>query len=211
VAGADRQALVDALLARHGQTFAEELGLKVERDTPAVLFQLLAAALMSSARTSAGAAVKAFSVLCKAGLTTPRKMAAAGWDKRTRLLNEHGYARYGEKTSSMLGDAGERVAQEYWGDLRRLRQAAEHDLRQERNRLQALKSIVRSVPISSAEKRNWSGMSYIRSSMIPPWPGFAGWSCWPIRHGWPNWLTTRSFPAWWMHWCGWSWPGITRR
>lgn len=38
---ADRQAIVRALLDRHGRTFAEEAGIDVAKNTPSPLFRLL--------------------------------------------------------------------------------------------------------------------------------------------------------------------------
>jgi hypothetical protein len=44
-----------------------------------------------------------------------------------QVLNRHGYARYDERTASMLGDACELLLERYRGDLRRLRAEAGQD------------------------------------------------------------------------------------
>jgi hypothetical protein len=58
-----------------------------------------------------------------------------------RVLNRHGYARYDERTASMLGDACELLLDRYRGDLRRLRAEAGQDPRQERRLLKEVKGL----------------------------------------------------------------------
>jgi endonuclease III len=122
----DRQ-VVQALLMCHGRTFAAEAGIRLRRNTPAPLFQLLCLSLLVSARISASVAVSASRALTSAGWTTPRAMAASSWEERTRVLNRSGYARYDESTSRYLAATAERVLDEYGGDLRRLRSSVGGD------------------------------------------------------------------------------------
>ncbi len=51
-------------------------------------------------------------------------MAAASWADRAEVLNGAGYARYDERTSTMLGQTAELLLRDYGGDLRRLRERA---------------------------------------------------------------------------------------
>lgn len=132
---------VKALLDRHGRTYADELGIAVATNTPSPLFRLLTAAILFSARIGAGQAAKAAAALSKAGLTTPAKMAAASWQDRVDVLTSHGYARYDESTSRMLGDTAEALQRDYRGDLRKLREAAGRDPAEERKRLKAFKGL----------------------------------------------------------------------
>ena len=140
MSGKASRAVVRALLDRHGTTYAEEIGIRL-RNGPAPLFRLLCASILLSARISADLAVKAARALADEGWTTPRKLKDAGWERRTRVLNRSGYARYDERTSRMLGETAERLLDEYRGDLRRLRDAAERDPAQERERLKAFKGL----------------------------------------------------------------------
>jgi hypothetical protein len=133
--------VIDALLERHGQTYAEELGIDVAKGTPSVLFRLLVASILFSARIGAGQAVKAARALADEGWTTAEKLAATSWQQRVRVLNRHGYARYDERTASMLGDACELLVDRYRGDLRRLRAEAGQDPRQERRLLTEVKGL----------------------------------------------------------------------
>ena len=136
---ADR--VVEALLERHGQTYAEELGIDLAKGTPSVLFRLLVASILFSARIGAGQAAKAARALTDAGWTTADKLAATSWRERVRVLNRHGYARYDERTASILGDACELLLDRYRGDLRRLRAEAGQDPRQERRLLKQVKGL----------------------------------------------------------------------
>ena len=133
--------IVETLLEVHGRTYASETGIRLERNTPAPLFQLLCLSLLLSARISADVAVSACRALLDAGWTTPDKLAGSTWSDRTRVLNRSGYARYDESTSRMLGQTVDILQRRYDGDLRRLRDAADHDPTEERWRLQEFTGI----------------------------------------------------------------------
>jgi hypothetical protein len=79
--------------------------------------------------------------LIRAGLTTPQKMAAASWQERVDVITWHGYKRYDESTSTMLGDTATLLLDRYQGDLRKLREEADRDVRTEKRLLQAFKGI----------------------------------------------------------------------
>lgn len=141
MAGPSSDDVTAALLDRHGRTFAEELGIDVASGTPSPLFRLLCASLLMSARISAGIAVAAARALADAGWTTAQHMAASSWEDRARVLNEAGYARYDERTSTMLGETTELVLNRYGGDLRKLREEAERDPSKERRLIKECKGI----------------------------------------------------------------------
>src|SRR5207248_1977231 len=60
---------------------------------------------------------------------------------RARVLNESGYARYDERTSTALADTAQLIVDRYGGDLRRLRRAADRDPTVERRLLKQCKGI----------------------------------------------------------------------
>lgn len=60
---------------------------------------------------------------------------------RARVLNESGYARYDERTSSMLGEMADKLLEDYGGDLRKLRAKAEQDPAKERRMIKSFKGI----------------------------------------------------------------------
>ena len=138
---ATQKAVVRALLERHGRTYAEELGLDLAKNTPSVLFRWLTASILLSARIGANQAMRAARALADAGWTSAEKMAAATWEQRVRVLNEHGYARYDESTSRMLGETSGRLQETYKGDLRRLRDAAQRRSDEERRLLKEFKGL----------------------------------------------------------------------
>lgn len=96
-----------------------------------------------SARIPAKNAAQAAAALIDAKLTTPRKMAAATWQERVDVITWHGYKRYDESTSTMLGETAEMLLARYRGDLRRLREEADRDVREEHRLLRQFKGIGR--------------------------------------------------------------------
>src|SRR5919202_1233935 len=103
-----------AVLRSHGQTFAEEIGLRVERGTPAVLFGLLCASLLMSARIGHEISMAAARGVVRRW-STARKLDASTWEQRVRVLNEAGYTRYQERTATMLGDTAAAARPGGWG------------------------------------------------------------------------------------------------
>src|SRR2546421_2408501 len=132
--------LAAAVLQLYPRTFSEELGVR-SLDTPSGSFRLLVMALLMSARIRASTALDAAHALFRRRWTTAPRMAEASWEERARVLNESGYARYDERTSTALGDTAELLIDRYGGDLRRLRRAAERDPTVERRLLKQCKGI----------------------------------------------------------------------
>lgn len=136
-----QSAVVRALLDAHGRTYAAEIGFDPTRNKPSPLFRLLCASLLFSARISADIAVRASRALADQGWTTAPKLADSTWTERTRTLNEAGYARYDERTATMLGETTDHVLAHYGGDLRQLRERAGRDPDTERRLLEECKGI----------------------------------------------------------------------
>jgi hypothetical protein len=136
-----RKRIIAALLERHGQTYAAELGIDLVRGTPSVLFRWLCASILLSARISADIAMHAAWALADQGWTTVQKMADSTWEQRTRTLNQAGYARYDESTARMLGDTAGMLLARYGGDLRKLRDDSGREPARERELLKACKGL----------------------------------------------------------------------
>lgn len=115
--------MVQALLARHGTTFAEAAGIRLA-DRPAPLWQLLVLSLLLSARIRSDTAVAAARELFAAGYRTPQRMKDASWQDRVDALGRGHYRRYDERTASQLGELVDAVLERYGGDLRRIHQEA---------------------------------------------------------------------------------------
>lgn len=136
-----KQTTVRFIIDHYGQTFADELGIGLERNTPSPLFRLLCFSLLASTRIGHNIAVRAARALAREGWTTPERMAASTWRKRTNVLNASGYARYDEGTATRLEQTTSLLLDRYQGDLRRLRDAADRDPRAERDLLKEFKGI----------------------------------------------------------------------
>ncbi|HZD39941.1 MAG TPA: hypothetical protein VE131_04420 [Terriglobales bacterium] len=132
--------VVKALLDRYGTTYAQEIGIRL-RNKPAPLFQLLYSSLLLSARISAGNAVQAAQALLEAHLNTAQRMAKASWQERVDVITRHGYKRYDERTSTMLGNTSKLLLDKYDGDLRKLRREAQRDIKDEHHLLQQFSGV----------------------------------------------------------------------
>ena len=139
--GPSDEKIVAALLDRHGTTYADDAGIKLGRGTPAALWQLLVLSILLSARIRASIAVAAAKAVRREGWTTARKLSESTWERRAKVLNEAGYARYDERTATMLGDTADLILDDYGGDLRRLREAAGRDVAAERRLLKRFKGM----------------------------------------------------------------------
>ncbi|MEU6769948.1 endonuclease [Streptomyces sp. NPDC046759] len=123
------------LLSAHGQTYAEEAGIRL-KDAPQPLYRLLVLALLLSARIRASVAVAAARELHEDHLDSPRRMADADWQQRVDALGRGGYRRYDERTATQLGDGAELLLDRWAGDLRRLHAEAHGDTGELRRLLQ---------------------------------------------------------------------------
>jgi|SRR5699024_4740509 len=123
------------LLQTAGTTYAAEAGIRLG-NTPAPLYRTLLLAVLLSTRIRAPIAVAATNELIKAGLATPRRMLGAPWQERVDALGRGHYVRYDESTATALGQGAELLTQQYSGDLRKLRHAADGDGAAIRTRLQ---------------------------------------------------------------------------
>ncbi|MDA5147299.1 endonuclease [Streptomyces sp. AD681] len=131
----DERRTVRELVDAHGQTYAEEAGIRL-KDTPQPLYRLLVLAHLLSARISASIAVATARALSEAGLRDARRMAGATWQQRVDALGRGGYRRYDERTATQLGEAAELLTERWGGDLRRLRDEADGDVSELRRLLQ---------------------------------------------------------------------------
>jgi len=114
------------IIDTYGQTFYEEIGIKLT-DSPSALFQWFYASNLFSARISSEIAVKAAQNFIAAGYTSSNKMAESTWDQRVKILNDANYTRYQERTSTFFGDLAGKLNERYQGDLRKLRDEANRD------------------------------------------------------------------------------------
>jgi hypothetical protein len=133
--------LIATLLSEYGQTFADELGIRLTRNTPSPLFRLLCLALLTSAPVQADIAMRAAQAMGKAGWTTPAKLADSTWRQRVDVFNGAGYARVDEKTATQIVAFNDHLRATYDGDLRKLRAEADGDLAAAKRALKRFKGI----------------------------------------------------------------------
>ncbi|WP_217167143.1 endonuclease [Streptomyces sp. AC512_CC834] len=131
----DQRRIVRELVDTHGQTYADEAGIRL-KDTPQPLYRLLVLAHLLSARISASIALATARALNEAGLRDPRRMADAAWQERVDALGRGGYRRYDERTATQLGEAAGLLTERWGGDLRRLREEADGEVSEVRRLLQ---------------------------------------------------------------------------
>jgi endonuclease III len=129
-----------AVLDRYGTTYAAAAGIRLT-DEPAPLFQLLVLAELLSARIAADIAVATAGELLASGWTTPQRMREAPRAGVIGALGRGGYRRYDERTATQLRDASQLVIERYGGDLRRLAEQADRDVRAAAELLQEVKGI----------------------------------------------------------------------
>ena len=105
--------------------YSEELGIDLAQRTDAACFQWFLASLLFGARIAENTAKRTFRAFMHHGLTTPKKIVAAGWDYLVYpVMREGGYVRYdGRKSTQVLRDCEGLIAQ-YDGSLSRLHEAA---------------------------------------------------------------------------------------
>jgi hypothetical protein len=70
MAGPSRKRIVEALLDRHGRSYAAELKIDLGKGTPSVLFRWLCASILLSARISSDLALRGARALADEGWTT---------------------------------------------------------------------------------------------------------------------------------------------
>lgn len=68
-------------------------------------------------------------------------MAGASWENKVKVLNRSGYARYDESTARYLDETTTRLIEEFGGDLRRVRHAANGDPPELRRQIESFKGI----------------------------------------------------------------------
>lgn len=118
-----RRDIVDALIDHQGTLYSEEMGADIARDEPVQWFHWLLGAQLLSARIAAANAVEAGAGLKSEDLHKIDPILDASRDRRIRVLNANGYARFDNRGADYIHAAAELVKEKYAGDLRKLRAA----------------------------------------------------------------------------------------
>jgi hypothetical protein len=105
--------------------YSEELGIDLASGADREIFRWFLASLLFGQRISETIARHTYASFVRHGLTTPRKILAAGWDFLVNpVMREGGYVRYDESKSTKLLRDCRKLVDEYGGRLSRLHAAA---------------------------------------------------------------------------------------
>jgi endonuclease III len=128
------------LLKVAGTTYAAEAGIRIN-DKPMPLFQLLVLCMLASKPIDAAIAMGAARELFRAGLRTPKAVLASDRGTMISAFGRAHYVRYDESSATRLTDMGERVRDEYGGDLRAIAGASKQDVGAAKRMLKQFKGI----------------------------------------------------------------------
>ncbi|MHB1295325.1 MAG: hypothetical protein ACYC4R_10080 [Anaerolineae bacterium] len=119
-----QRSMAVALLARHGRTMVEELGIPLAPDNPSALFRLLVASMLFATPVEPSAAAQAAFALSDYGWTAPQTIARSTWEERVRIFRQAGFGQHDESSSRMLEGMVQRILTRYDGNLAELREEA---------------------------------------------------------------------------------------
>jgi hypothetical protein len=118
-------ALPDAGSLRQGPLYSEELGIDLASGREQDLFLWFLASLLFGQRISEKIARSTYHCFVRHGLTSPRKILAAGWAYLVNpVMREGGYVRYDESKSRKILSACHMLLDLYDGRLSQLHEAA---------------------------------------------------------------------------------------
>ncbi len=127
---------IDCLKAQF-PLYSEDLGINLRE--PDGRFRWFLASILFGARIGERIAAKTYRAFQKAGLNSPEKILAAGWDGLVRVLDDGGYVRYDFSTATkLLGIM--RDLKERYGSLEELRRQSA-DTKDLGKRLQEFKGV----------------------------------------------------------------------
>lgn len=133
--------VVNALIKEQGELYSEAMGASIKRNTPQELFFWLVGSMLLSARISSDLAIRAAVGLRAADLHKIGVILETPRDKRIKVLNENGYARYDNLTADYLYATASLIDEKYNRDLRKLRENADGDAGRARKLLTEAKGV----------------------------------------------------------------------
>ena len=107
-------------MAEYGQPYSSTLGinLSLRKNEDAVKWFL--AAILYSKPIRENSATRTYRCFERGGITTPKSIVNAGWDRLVNILDEGGYTRYDFSTADKLLEVFGNLEKQYGGDLNRL-------------------------------------------------------------------------------------------
>jgi endonuclease III len=140
MADSSNEQVVRRLLSNAGTTYAEEAGIRL-KDKPMPMFQLLVLCMLASKPIDAAIAMQAARELFRAGLRTPQAVLDAERATMIRAFGRAHYVRYDESSATRMVDIAVMARDEYGGDLRRLADRSDREVKAAARLLQRFKGI----------------------------------------------------------------------
>ena len=140
MADSSNEQVVRRLLSNAGTTYAEEAGIRL-KDKPMPMFQLLVLCMLASKPIDAAIAMQAARELFRTGLRTPQAVLDAERATMIRAFGRAHYVRYDESSATRMVDIAAMARDEYGGDLRRLADRSDRDVKAAARLLQRFKGI----------------------------------------------------------------------
>jgi endonuclease III len=108
------------LTEKLGGSYSGKLGLNPSSGDESQLFQWFLASILFGAPIFERTAEKTFKLFQAEGLTSPKRLLEAGWDRLVEILDAGGYTRYDFKTADKLLEMAGNLERLYRGSLLRL-------------------------------------------------------------------------------------------
>lgn len=123
------------------QTFCEECGISLGKDSKNGIFQLIILSNLLSNRISHVLAIMAMQALLRHGMISALSVSEIPREKLVKILNENGYARYDEKTATYLQHDAWVILTMFKGDPNNVIKAAQRSAANLKELLETFKGI----------------------------------------------------------------------
>ena len=111
-------------VAAYGQPYSSMLGINLKSERSEEIVKWFLAAILYSKPIQESSATKTYQCFERHGITTARRIVAAGWDRLVNVLDEGGYTRYDFSTADRLLKVFGSLEKLCEGDLNRLYEAS---------------------------------------------------------------------------------------
>ena len=121
------------LIKEFGQLYSEKLGINLRSGRSEEVFKWFLASVLLGAPIRESSAMKTYTVLSSAGITSPEAILKAGWDTLVFHLDNGGYTRYDFKTADKLLEMARNLNEKWAGDLNRIHMVSKNQSELESN------------------------------------------------------------------------------
>jgi hypothetical protein len=111
-------------VAAYGEPYSSMLGIILKPGRSENVVKWFLAAILYSKPITESSATRTYRCFARHGITTARRIVAAGWDRLVSILDEGGYTRYDFSTADKLLEVFGNLEKWYDGDLDRLYEAS---------------------------------------------------------------------------------------